>query len=224
MIAEIRDGGGRLALDAAGGLAGADHLPSDYRRMVKDALSRQAFERSPRLDGLIRPGSVLMGPGEQGGRFSVIQPVGTVVLSDRPAFRWSALEGASSYVVEVYDQRFNRAAASPALSATSWTPPESLERGAVYSWQVKARTEGQEITSPQPPSPQARFRVIEAAEATRLAAAQRDHGASHLLLGLLYAQAGLLDDAEREVRALEQANPDSEVVRRLGASLQKQRR
>jgi hypothetical protein len=35
------------------------------------------------------------------------------------------------------------------------------------------------------------------------------------VLGVLYAQAGLLDDAEREFSALLRANPKSEVARKL---------
>jgi predicted Zn-dependent protease len=43
-------------------------------------------------------------------------------------------------------------------------------------------------------------------------------------LGLLYAQAGLLDEAEQELRTLRQANPDSEAVRRWLAQVQARRR
>jgi hypothetical protein len=36
-----------------------------------------------------------------------------------------------------------------------------------------------------------------------------------LALGLLYAQAGALDEAEREFSVLQRANPKSEIVNRL---------
>ena len=51
------------------------------------------------------------------------------VMSDRPAFRWSRLEGATGYVVEVYDEQFKLVASSPELTTLSWTATQSLSRG-----------------------------------------------------------------------------------------------
>jgi hypothetical protein len=147
-----------------------------------------------------------------------------VVLSDRPTFHWSPLAGATGYRVEVYDEKFNLAAASPEVAVTSWTAPAPLERGAIHSWQVKALKEGRDVLAPRPPAGQALFRVLDADGAGRLARVRREHGSSHLLLGILYGRAGLLDDAERELRAVQRENPDSEVVRRLLASAQALRR
>ena len=151
----------------------------------------------------------------QGGEFSVLDPVGNVLLADRPTFRWSALDGATGYVVEVYDDAFNLVAASPQLTARSWAAPQTLPRGKVYSWQVRAVKDGQEIKSPRPPAPQARFRVLDRAKADEIARAKRAYPSSHLTLGLLYAQAGLLKEAEQELRLLQRANPDSELARSL---------
>lgn len=75
--------------------------------------------------------------------------------------------------------------------------------------------DGQEITSPRPPAPQAKFRILDQAKANELAKAKRAYGSSHLTLGLLYTEAGLLKEAEAELRALRRANPDSEVARNL---------
>ena len=38
---------------------------------------------------------------------------------------------------------------------------------------------------------------------------------SHLVLGSLYVQAGLLDDAEHEFRALIRENPDSTLAKKM---------
>jgi hypothetical protein len=143
----------------------------------------------------------------------VIEPVGEVVLSNRPSFRWSALEGASAYVVEVYDDQFRLVATSPQLTERSWTT--SLARGKVYSWQVKATKDGEEVTSPRPPAPQAKFRVLDQSRANEIAKAKQAYASSHLTLGLLYADAGLLREAEQEFRALRRANPNSEIARSL---------
>lgn len=223
-VAQLNDGGGRLILDREGRLSGADALPPAYREMLKETLEGRRLERSSQLKGLARPGSSLMGSESEGGEFSVLDPVGNVLLNDRPTFRWSALDGASAYVVEVYDDRFDLVASSPQLNARSWAAPQTLPRGRVYSWQVKALKDGQEIKSPRPPAPQAKFRVLDRAKADEIARAKRAYPSSHLTLGLLYADAGLLKEAEQELRLLQRANPYSELARSLLRQVQALRR
>ena len=84
--------------------------------------------------------------------------------------------------------------------------------------------DGQEITSPRPPAPQAKFRVLDQAKANELANARRAHSSSHLTLGLLYADAGLLREAEQEFRLVLKANPNSELARNLLRQVQSLRR
>jgi hypothetical protein len=62
--------------------------------------------------------------------------------------------------------------------------------------------------------------VLEQAKANELARAKRLFGTSHLTLGLLYADAGLLSEAEREFRLLRAANPNSELARNLLRQIQ----
>lgn len=223
-VAQLKDGGGQLTLDREGRLSGAEALPPAYREMLKEALTGRRIERSPQLKGLSRPGSSLMSSEAEGGDFSVLDPVGSVLLNDRPTFRWSALEGASLYVVEVYDEAFNLLASSPQLTARTWTAPQTLPRGKVYAWQVKALKDGQEVKSPRPPAPQARFRVLDRAKAEEVARAKRAYPSSHLTLALLYADAGLLKEAEQELRLLQRLNPDSELPRTLLRQIQALRR
>jgi hypothetical protein len=222
-LARLNDGGSSLTLDAQGRLAGVDQWPAAYQQLAKDALSNQRMEISPLLAGLSRPGSPLMGGDDQGQRFAVIEPAGKVTLTDRPTLRWSKLSGAAVYIVEIYDAGFDRVSASPSLTGDSWTPPP-LARGQVYSWQVKADRDGKEFIAPRPPAPQARFRILDLTAAAEIARARRDYASSHLLLGLLYARAGLPDEAEQELRALQKANPDVNIVRRLLANVRALRR
>jgi len=223
VIAELNDGEGRVILDREGKLSGVDHLPLAYQGLVKEALATQQLEKSSLLAGLTRQRSSLMGSHE-GNQFSVTEPIGKVVLSDRPTFHWSQMDGATGYVVEVYDEKFNLVASSPQLTAQAWAAPPPLKRGGIYSWQVTAIKDGQEFKSPRPPAPQAKFRVLDAATAHELAQARRAYASSHLMLGLLYAQAGLLEEAEEEFRALEKANPNSELARKLLSQVQAWRR
>ena len=167
------------------------------------------------LSELIGKSGVLMGPAEEGHPIALLSPVGTVVIGVRPVFRWRPLDGAEGYVVKVYDADFNEVAASPQLSGTVWTATRSLERGRTYSWQLTARAGGKEIVSPIKPAPDAKFMVLNQTKAGELAHAKNASGNSHLTLGILYAQSGLLDDAEREFQTLLRANPKSKLVHKL---------
>jgi hypothetical protein len=207
VVAQLNDGAGVVSLDKEGKLSGADNLPAGYQ-----------------LQGLTRPPSALMGPNDPVPQFSVIEPGGNVLLGDRPTFRWSRMEGATGYVVEVYDDQFKLVSASPEITSLSWATTQALPRGHVYSWQVKAIKDGQETTSPRPPAPQAKFRVLDQAKANELMKAKRAYGSSHLALGLLYAEAGLLREAEAEFRLLQRANPNSEIAQRLLRQIQAIRR
>jgi hypothetical protein len=197
VVAQLNDGAGVVSLDREGKLSGAENLPPSYQELVKRALTSQRIERSSQLQGLTRPSSALMGGNEQGREFSVIEPAGVVIMTDRPAFRWSKFEGASEYAVEIYDEQFKLVSTSPQVTTASWTATQALPRGRVYSWQVKASKDGQETTVPRPPAPQAKFRVMDQAKVNELVKAKRDFGSSHLTLALLYAEAGLMREAEQ---------------------------
>jgi hypothetical protein len=142
-------------------------------------------------------------------------PVGTVVKADRPEFHWRPLTGATSYAVAVFDSNFNKVASSQPQTGTEWSPASSLKRGELYSWQVTAIKDGKEIVSPAPPAPDAKFKILDASKSRELEQTKRTHARSHLVLGILYERAGLLDDAEREFSALYRVNPSSQIVRKL---------
>ena len=222
VVAQLNDGAGVLTLDEQGKLSGADQLPPAYQDALKKALGSARVERSSELQGLTRPPSSLMGSDNGQNSFAVLEPLGVVLLTNTPTFVWSPLEGATGYVVEVYDEKFNPVISSPQLTDREWTT--LLQRGKVYSWQVKAIKDGQEVTSPRPPAPQAKFRVLDLAKANELANARRAYASSHLTLGLLYADAGLLREAEQEFRLLQKANPNSDLARNLLRQVQSLRR
>src|SRR5690242_19919664 len=189
LLAQLNDGGGRIILDREGNLSGVERLPPPYQRLVKRILPDQRLDKAPVSAGLTRPGSfAIRGGEEQGDEFSVIEPVGKVIPSDHPTFRWSRLDGATSYVVEIYDDKPSLVATSPQLTDLSWTVAQSLQHGASYSWQVKTIKDGREFVTPRAPAPQATFRILDQAKADELVQARRAYASSHLALGLLYAQ------------------------------------
>jgi hypothetical protein len=224
VVLSLTDGGGRVWLDGQGKVAGLEGLPSAWRRAVESVLVARRVDKPAVLEALSRDTEMLLGGPEEAGGAVIVGPAGSVVESDRPSFRWRALRGETSYTVAVYDGRYELVAKSDRLSATEWTCPLALRRGATYTWQVTAFRDGKTIVSPSPPAPEARFRVLGQAAAGELKRARRLYPASHLTLGVLYARAGMVEEAEREFRALAEANPDSAVAEGLLRSVRGWRR
>jgi predicted anti-sigma-YlaC factor YlaD len=216
----LYDGGGLLTLDKQGNLTGLESLPQQYRQTIKAALLTGRVDTPAEIAGLAGKAGRLMGGSGEGISFALLSPVGTVVETDRPTFRWRPLNGATVYAVNVYDSDFNKVASSQQLSAAEWTAAGPLRRGGMYSWQVTAIRDGKEITSPAPPAPEARFKVLEQPKATEIENAEHSFASSHLVLGILYKQTGLLDDAEREFKALLAANPKSSIAQKLLSGVQ----
>ncbi len=216
ILLALNDGGGRVTLDKQGNVGGLSSLPPSVRADVKTTLTAQQVKTpTVLLAQLIGEGGTTRGTGSDGMPFVILAPVGTAVQTDRPTFRWQPLDGATSYKVTVFDADFNAVAKSENLTTTEWTPPQPLPRGEVYQWQVTALKDGKEVASPTAPAPEAKFKVLEQDKAEAIGRVKRKHPNSHLTLGVLYAQAGMLDDAEREFQALLNANPKSSVVRKL---------
>jgi hypothetical protein len=139
-----------------------------------------------------------------------------MVQSDCPTFRWQPLDGATSYTVTVVNEANDRTAAkSDPLTGTEWTVPTPLPRGGIYRWFVTALKDGQEVQSPNKAGVTARFKVLEQKKFEELESAKKKYAHSPLTLGILYAQAGLLDEAEREFQTLLNANPKSPIARKL---------
>lgn len=225
-VITLNDGPNRVAIDSRGRVEGLDLLSPEDRRAVRSALLNRRIASPAALAGLeARQGTLMSGPGSAdtppgAAALNLTSPVGKVVMTDAPTFRWQTLEGASSYTVNVFDTDFRKVATSGAVGATEWTPQQGLTRGRLYSWQVTAVKDGQEITSPAPPAPEAKFKILDDAQHRKLERAQQQHADSHLTLGVLYAEAGLLDEAEKEFQALVEANPDSVPARKLLKSVQ----
>lgn len=220
----LNDGAGKVSLTRQGQLIGLEWLPSSAQTAIKTALAQQKAAPEAALSELGGNDGALMSGQPAHGEFDVLEPRGKVVEDARPNFRWRGLAGATSYTVKVFDQNFNLVAQSPALAAGAWRPAKPLARGAIYSWQVTALKDGKEIKAPRPPAPQAEFKVLDAGASAELREARRQEPVSHLALGVLYARAGLLDGAERELSALLQANPQSDVARKLLAGVRAARR
>jgi anti-sigma factor RsiW len=138
-----------------------------------------------------------------------LSPVGVVVESQRPRLTWNAPDGATSVVVIYADER--ELTRSPSLRTTSWTPLIYFERGMAYTWELQIQTRGGLQIVPSPPAPAARFQVLDARTADELEAARAQHANDPLLLGVLYARAGLEERARAELARV--GGPEREVAR-----------
>ena len=215
----LNDGGGQVILNEHGQMVGLEELPADLRKTVAQVLTSRRFDVSPGLVDLKESVRVLRGDLDEVNAFQVLAPRGVVVESDRPTFRWRALEGAVDYIVRIYDSKLRDIESSGPLAGTEWKIPQPLQRGVTYSWQVRATKDGKTVISPKPPAPEARFRVLDEESVAALENAKRLHSSSHLAMGVLYWKHGLIDEAEREFQALVSANPDSPVAAQLLESL-----
>lgn len=219
-LVALNDGNSRIEIDSNGKLSGLSELPQSYQQKIAALLTTQKVEVPEAISALIGKKEVLMGNSTKSNRFALLSPVGTVIMSDRPSFSWTAFNDAEGYRVYVLDENYNEVASSPLLKETVWSVPTSLHRGSNYVWQVAAVKGGKEFLTPVPPAPEAKFQILNADKLKKLESLLKDSGNSYLVAGTLYAENGLLDDAEREFNALLKENPESLVAKKLLQSLQ----
>ncbi|SPF53859.1 conserved hypothetical protein [Candidatus Sulfopaludibacter sp. SbA4] len=198
-------------------------LSADQNAAVAMAMDTHRLERSPILDRVISRRGVLLGAPSATGTFDLIAPLGTAVIADRPVFRWSPFSGASHYVVAIFDENFNQVSASPPVTATEWQPDRPLPRGRIYIWQVSATVGRKTVNAPVPPAPEARFQVVPPEVAAQVESARREHPANHLLLAVLCAKAGALDDAAVELDGLAASDPAAAASLRQSLAGMRQR-
>lgn len=152
------------------------------------ALPAELHELAPRR-GTLRGGEDVAAPQ--------LSPMGTVIEETRPAFAWSAMPNARYRVVIFEGTR--EVVSSATLDVTRWQPAIDLARGATYVWQLHVITPGARTILPPPSGGPAAVRILDAERFAALQDARRRRPTDHLLLGVLYAQAGVVDTAETEL-------------------------
>lgn len=219
---ELNDGEGRITLDEQGNLAGLQTTPA-YEQIVKETLQSGRVKITTPLTGAGGKSGTLMGDPAN-AKFRLLAPVNIVIESDRPLFQWQGLDGVATFKVTIFDENLNKIAESESVNTNQWKTNPALRRGQTYIWQVRASANNQELVAPAPGSPRVKFKVLEQAKIAEIENTKKTNGKSHLVMGILYADAGLLKEAEREFTALLKANPQSTVARRLLQSVKVTRR
>jgi hypothetical protein len=196
-----------VVLALVGGLLFLRQESRTGQRAAGPAAQRHPPPAAPaRIEALAKPAivsslsgqsSILLGDAATGPTFALLAPVGTVVIDGRPRLEWAPLPRAGSYTVTIADAATGAIAASGSTGETSWQPPAPLAPGSTYSWQVTAHRGEVTVTSPRPPAPEALFRVAQRDEIAAMESWPRE---DHVRRGILFANQGFLDDAERELR------------------------
>lgn len=185
-------------------------LKPEWEALVTGALRAGRVAMPGVLAEIRTPPETVRGEGK--ARRDAVSPAGVVTATDRPTFSWPAREGAESEVI-VYNEDDELAASGP-LRTNHWMPTKSLPRGVALVWQVEVRRGGASTIIPAPPDPPAIFRIIDDASLQEIEAARRTQPANELLIGLLYARAGVKDRAVEALRRHAAKHPETEAVLR----------
>jgi anti-sigma factor RsiW len=215
LVAALHDAKGIVGLDASGQLHGTA-VSGRWAALVASALRNPDLRVPAAVTALLSSGRQARGTPSRQHVISVVEPVGVVVTTDRPRFRWRSTVSNSACHVAVYDSDLHPVATGTTRS-DSWEIDRPLTPGRSYVWQVSTAIDGNDVVSPGPDEREARFSVLRADVATEVAAARR-RGEGHLVLGVLLQSGGAVEEARREFQALADENPGSELARRLLAS------
>jgi hypothetical protein len=218
----LQDAGKRIVISNDGSVLALGSLPENLRHALQEAISLGQVSISPAVAELTGTGETLAGAQEAAKGFRVLGPIGTLVETPQPTLRWSQAEGATGYRVNLVSKKGGAVATSPLLGGRTreWKPERSLQPDETYEWEVEALRGGEMIAkAPAPPEPEARFAVLPNDKRQELEKLRAKFGRSHLIMGLAYARTGLHAQAQSEFEQLAKENPQSELAKKLRASL-----
>jgi hypothetical protein len=195
-------------------------LPADVRPAVSEAIQHGKLPLPTDLSRSRERGHTLPGSPETNTEFALLGPFGESISETRPDFRWQPLAGAIRYSVVIVDAGLHSVQRSPALRTPGWRPRRPLRRGATYIWQVTATLRGgSTVVASRPASAEALLQIIPSKLADELAQFRQGHEAAHLVLGALYAQAGMLTESADELRKIPPGDSSYGIAQKLLKSL-----
>ncbi len=195
-------------------------LPADVRPAVSEVIQHGKLQL-PADAGRLRESAPTFPDVAKGNTgFALLGPFGEAIAETRPEFRWQPLAGAIRYRVVIVDAGLHPVRRSPGLRTTSWRPRRSLRRGRTYLWQVTATLRGgSRVVASGPPGPEAVLRIIPRQLADEIAQFRQEHEDAHVVLGALYAQAGMLTASADELRKVPSGDSSYGIAQALLASL-----
>ncbi len=213
-IMVLNDGGGTITVDKSGNVTGLEGVSVSTRDEIAQVLISGRIDRPPVLKELGGQDVALRG-SNRGQPFNLISPERTVIVSDRPTFKWESVSGASAYTVYINDTSGQIVTMSGELrpERREWLASRPLKRGEIYAWTVTTMVNGKEIVSPGPNSPEMKFQVLSSSDLEQLNQLKKSR--SRLALAVFYVNIGMLTEAEREFQLLLRQNPRSVVIKKL---------
>lgn len=193
-LARVRTPPAAAARPATGGSTGADAL-APVRRL--ETVLRDGLVLPPAARALAVGQTTLRSNTGKGSApepaIALLRPVATWVRSDTPALqcRLPGRATAAQLTVVALD-RPTDPVPTVFVGPGRWRMAAPLRRGRTYEWWVTARRNGQVLESPV-----ARFAVVSQTQARVFEQTRERYAGLPLTLGVLYAEAGLLDDAEQ---------------------------
>jgi hypothetical protein len=139
-----------------------------------------------------------------------ISPKDEATLENRPVLRWENLEN-YEYKIIILDQGLKKVAESGVLSQNSWQTEKPIPAD-FYFWKVLARKKG--AAEFEQTENKAFFKIVGEPEKSRIEKAKK-LTKSNLVTAVLYARAGLLREAERELNAELQKYPNSVKAKKM---------
>jgi hypothetical protein len=195
-------------------------LPGDLRLGVSEAIQQGRLQLPADAQRVHDRAVSLSQPAAANAGFSLSGPFGEATAETRPKFTWQPLAGAIGYTVAIVDQGLRPVQHSPGLRATTWRPRRALAHGRTYLWQVTATLRGGSKVVASSPSPsEATLRILPRKLADEITHFQRSHRDAHLVLGVLYAQAGMVTEGASEFRQVPSSDSSYHIARRLLESL-----
>ena len=171
-------------------------LPPEWQQLVDDA-RRSGRVSMPAEIRALAARDEYRGPESESTSKVKVSPSGTAIDEVQPRLTWSGI-GADDYQAAIFDGD-TEVARGPGQRETSWTVPTPLQRGKTYRWQVVARRGPSTLVLPAPPAPPAIFRIIDWKQHDELVRAQSQFPNDDVLLGVLFARAGVLDRAREHL-------------------------
>ncbi len=171
-------------------------IPSQGSPMIDQALNATELDTLPDslragakevVEGTSRPAAL---KGLNGSADEALEyPRSEVVEETQPVLRWKAF--GDTYDVSLSDSR-GLISRRGGVKDTSWTPTSPLIRDHVYSWEVESAGAKHKGT----------FRVLGENQHRELERVRAEHGSSHLVMGAVCAELGLLTPAKQEFEAM----------------------
>jgi anti-sigma factor RsiW len=176
-------------------------LPDDVRSAVSEAIQHGKLQLPTDVTRLRGRAPPLSGAPVANTGFALLGPFGEAISETRPEFSWQPLPGAIRYSVVIVDVGLHPVQRSPSLRKTAWRPRRPLRRDRTYLWQVTATLRGgSKVVASEPSPSETLLRIVPLKLADEMEHFRRGHEEAHLVLGALYAQAGMLTESADELR------------------------